>query len=81
MHVHGFLLLSGNHLDHYIQYPGYCKKLRHIHAQVQAVSDECPVHAQESSWLTRSYPYICLWFPQGDRVLLFRERRLHHLIV
>ena len=46
MHVRGNPLLSENHQDHCIQYPGYCRNLRHLHAQVRPVSDECPVHAQ-----------------------------------
>ena len=31
--------LAGNHLDHCIQYPSFCKRLRHLHAYVRVLSD------------------------------------------
>ena len=37
VHVHGSLLLTGNHLDNCIQNPGYRKTLRRLHAHVRAV--------------------------------------------
>ena len=63
MHVHSSPVLAGNLLDHCIQYPGYCRKLRHLHAQVRAVSDECPVHVHGSPLLAGNHLDHCIQYP------------------
>ena len=47
----------------YIQYPGYCTRLRHLHAQVRAVSDKCLVHVHGCPLLAGNYLGDCIQYP------------------
>ena len=76
MHLRGSPLLAGNHLDYCIQYPGYGKKLRHLHGPVRAVSDECPVHVHGSPLLAGNHLDHCIRYPGYGKKL----RHLHGLV-